>query len=508
MKRSLAWLSVWVVACGDSGGVTNQNPVAPERDAAAATAPAQNPEKPAGANDAAPVDGSPGPRGSISRDAPASATPDATSDMPTAGNAAPASDPDDAGTAGPLLDAFPGAEGFGRHARGGRGGDVYHVINLNDSGPGSLREGIESAGGPRTIVFEVSGTIALVTTLHIQNKVGLTIAGQTAPGDGITLRDRPFFVKDSEHIVVRFLRSRLGDVSRSQDDAMSVTGSSNIIFDHCSASWSVDSVFDLTKETGLVTVQWCIISEALYDSVHAKGPHSMAVGWDGKGAGGGSYHHNLLASCNSRMPRIDSSPGPLVDARNNLIYNWGMGNAYGGEMARMNFVGNYYKYGPASKSRGWVFATSQMGLVFVRDNHVDGSPEVTRDNARGVTHGLVPDEFEVAPVETDPATVAYERVLRWAGASKARDAVDARIVADVEARTGAIIDSQAQVGGWPELRTRDPVADTDRDGMADAWERANGLDPTNPADRNGVPNGDGYTNLEGYLHSLVAHVFE
>ncbi|MGC4087424.1 MAG: hypothetical protein QM756_05950 [Polyangiaceae bacterium] len=338
--------------------------------------------------------------------------------------------------------AFPGAEGFGKNTLGGRLGDVYHVTSLADSGAGSLREGVTTASGPRTIVFELSGTIALASDLRIQAKSKLTIAGQTAPGDGITLRNHALFVDASQHIVVRYLRMRLGDTAGVESDAASVTNSSNIIFDHCSLSWSVDSVFDLTKYTGLATVQWSIMSEALMNSVHSKGPHSMAVGWDGKGAGGSSYHHNLLASCNSRMPRVDGidpagNPGPLVDMRNNVIYNWGSGLAYGGEFANMNFIANYLKPGPSSTNLGWLFEVSgAAGRIYVSGNYVDGQSGISSNNASGVNQGVVSQVFSVVSMPTDTAAAAYDSVLALVGASKVRDSVDTRIINDVRNRTG------------------------------------------------------------------------
>lgn len=412
------------------------------------------------------------------------------------------------GASGRVL-AFPGAEGFGKYAQGGRGGDVYHVTSLADSGGGSFRDGVTTATGPRTIVFDVSGTIALGSDLQITGKSNMTIAGQTAPGDGITLRNHAIFIDASSHIVVRYIRSRMGDTEGIESDAASVTNSSNIIFDHCSLSWSVDSVFDLTKFTGLATVQWCILSEALNNSVHSKGPHSYAAGWDGKGAGGASYHHNLLASCNSRMPRVDGIdpmglPGPLVDIRNNVIYNWGSGFAYGGEFANMNFVDNYLKPGPSSTRLGWLFEVSgPAGRIFVSGNFVDGQPGITADNATGVNIGVVTTAFPVVSVPDETAAAAYEAVLASVGASRVRDAVDVRVIADVRNRTGRIIDSQNDVGGWPTLQSAPPPPDTDGDGMPDSWETSHGLDPRNAADGKGDGNRDGYTNLEEYLNSLA-----
>lgn len=424
--------------------------------------------------------------------------------------------------------AFPGAEGFGRFSHGGRGGKVYRVVNLNDAGPGSLREAIE-ANGPRTIVFGVSGLIELKQPLVLRNG-NCTIAGQTAPGAGICLKNFAFVVDNTSHVIIRYMRFRPGDSSGKEGDAVSVTGSNQIIIDHCSMSWATDGIFDLTKGTGLVTVQWCIISECLYDSVHSKGPHSTGGGFDGSGAGGGSYHHNLLASCVSRMPRIDAFGDVLVDVRNNVIYNWGGTGSYGGEKARMNFIGNYYKHGPATpdKTKSAIFsAASTESRLYLGDNFVDGSSKATRnpwDDPRAVLYRtetgvsietLKADQpFEVAPVTTHSARDAYGLVLQHAGASLRRDAVDTRLVEEVERRRAmggnsfgektGIIDSPTEVGGWPEYVSEQGPPDSDGDGMPNDWELRMGFNPEDPEDGKTDPNGDGYTNLEDYLNDIVS----
>ncbi len=417
----------------------------------------------------------------------------------------------------PLVTAFPGAEGFGAYAVGGRGGKVYTVTTLADQGPGSLREALE-ATGPRTVVFAVSGTIRLASPIRVTNPY-LTVAGQTAPGDGICLAGHTLII-ETHDVILRYLRFRPGDLAGVETDALSVRGGYHVMIDHCSLSWSVDSLLDLTVGSGLNTVQWCILSEALNQSWHSKGAHGYAAGWDGSGAGGSSYHHNLLATCNSRMPRIDKYarvPRVLVDVRNNVIYNWGSNSAYGGEFADMNWVNNYYKPGPATAAgvRSRLFESdSEMNKMYLSGNYLEGSPRVTADNWRGVNFRSgsmktlrVDTPFKVAPVQTEPVETAYRRVLAEAGAVlPKRDPVDERIVRDVQAGTGRLIDSQDEVGGWPELRTYNVPVDTDRDGMPDWWEEANGLDPTDPEDRNRVDS-TGYTCLEVYLHSLTQGVF-
>ena len=419
--------------------------------------------------------------------------------------------------------AFPGAEGYGKFATGGRGGRVIAVTNLNDSGPGSLREAID-AEGSRTVVFRVSGTIKLEKSLSIRNPY-ITIAGQTAPGDGICLKDWSLNINANE-VIVRYLRVRPGSASGKGLDAISGGGCENVIIDHCSASWSVDECVSIYSAARNVTVQWCLISESLSQSVHKKGRHGYGGIWGGQNA---SWHHNLLAHHSSRNPRIvgRSVGDQLVDLRNNVIYNWGHNSCYGGDGdVRVNLVNNYYKHGPATRKniRARV-ANPSPGKDpknwWIAGNYVFDSPEVTADNWLGVhtSDGISVDDvrasqpFEVAPVTTHSAQEAFELVLKQAGATlPRRDSLDARIVE--EARTGTarfgetyegggkgIIDSPQAVGGWPELKSLPAPADTDGDGMPDDWEKAQGLDPGNPDDRNKV-GADGYTMLEKYLNSI------
>lgn len=417
--------------------------------------------------------------------------------------------------------AFPGAEGFGRFTTGGRGGKVVEVTNLNDSGLGSLRAAIEDEG-VRTIVFRVSGTIVLQSFLTIE-KGDITIAGQTAPGDGICIRDYPLIV-DADNVIIRYIRSRLGDVHHLAEDALSALFRRDIIIDHCSFSWGTDEVATVRDNVN-TTMQWCIISESLYHSYHPKGDHGYGGIWGGKGA---TFHHNLLSDHSSRNPRFDGSryhhepEKEIVDFRNNVIYNWGFNSAYGGEGGNQNIISNYYKYGPGSKHKNRIVEPwDSTGRWYVTDNFVYGYPEVTADNWAGgvqgeyANFGRVNSPFPHPAIITQSAEEAYELVLANAGAVfPKRDSVDARIIREIRSGTetyggawgasSGIIDSQTQVGGWPKLKSSEAPKDSDSDGMPDSWEEAHGLNPENPDDRNDDQNQDGYTNLENYLNELVS----
>jgi len=428
--------------------------------------------------------------------------------------------------------AFPGAEGFGAYAQGGRGGDVYTVTNLNDSGEGSLRHAIKSANGPRTIVFAVSGLIHLKEELEVK-KDYLTIAGQTAPGDGICLRDHAISI-DASHVIVRFIRSRLGDEAGINTDAISIEDGHNIIIDHCSASWSVDEV--LSCSTGekdkldSVTVQWCIISEALNNSIHYKGEHGYGALIRGCYGAKYTYHHNLFAHNKSRNPRpgnydynhrgIDPQ-GLQFDFRNNVIYNWeGSRPGYDGDkesVCRYNYVGNYGKPGPDSDQKGYAYSTdSKYFQGYFSGNFFFGSvPEDQWELVR-FDKGWSDTEIETykqekpfptGPIRTQSALDAYASVLRSAGASHMRDEVDLRVLSDVQNGTGSLINHEKEVGGWPQYNTYNVKPDSDLDGMPDEWELSRNLDPYDPADRNGDADKDKYTNLEEYLNSLAEGLF-
>ena len=420
------------------------------------------------------------------------------------------------------LSAFPGAEGYGAESIGGRGGRVIEVTNLNDDGPGSLREAVE-VNEPRIVVFRVSGNIELESRLRIDCPY-ITIAGQTAPGDGICLKDHALIVS-TDHVIVRYIRSRLGDNDGAEDDSISVSGGRNIILDHCSASWSVDETLSVTTDSndlGNVTIQWCMITESLNCSVHSKGCHGYGSLVRGCFGNGYSFHHNLYAHHRGRNPRpgnynnhnIDPN-GLIFDFRNNVVYNWrGYYAGYNHDsdsITRMNFIGNYYVQGPDSSDDYAFNERCSYSKAYFSDNWMNGSRP--RDPWSLVSFGGFSESqiaaykllnpIAVPPVGTDDGFTAYELVLADAGTTfPQRDAVDARVIEDVINGTGGIIDDEDEVGGWPELKSDSPPLDTDHDGMPDDWEIMYCLDPNDSSDANGDSDGDGYTNIEEYINWL------
>ncbi|ALJ01754.1 hypothetical protein DC20_21465 (plasmid) [Rufibacter tibetensis] len=442
--------------------------------------------------------------------------------------------------------AFPGAEGFGKYATGGRGGKVAEVTNLQDDGPGSFRQALkEHPGEPLTVVFRVAGIIELQSEIQVKRS-NITIAGQTAPGDGICLKGHSFILnganaksKGGNHgnIIVRYLRSRPGGTAASGLYGFDMENCHDVIIDHCSFSWANEECAAL-YDTENTTVQWCIISEGLYNAGHMKGGRSYAGVWGGQKA---SYHHNLIANQVSRTVRFNGARAhdtiALVDYRNNVVYNWGRENAcYGGEVeipngqSKVNLVNNYYKPGPAtppnlkfvhanytaSKARG-------VGEWYLSGNVMKGHSQMTNDNwlgldlselpagNRGQAKAAAPFQVRVK-VPLESAETAYKRVLQDAGASfPSRDEVDARVVEETRKGTASgygsfgkagIIDSPAGVGGWPAYDAAKAPDDSDHDGMPDAWEKKHGLNPNDAEDRNGDRDKDGFTNLEEYLNRI------
>ncbi len=443
--------------------------------------------------------------------------------------------------------AFPGAEGYGKYVTGGRGGKVIYVTNLNDSGTGSLRAAINQSG-PRIVVFKVSGTIKLESELNITDNI--TIAGQTAPGGGITLRDYNVKVRGN-NVIIRYLRFRMGDAKNVENDALGGRFQKDIIVDHCSMSWSTDECVSFYQNENF-TLQWCVISESLRNSVHGKGAHGYAGVWGGKNA---SFHHNLLAHHDSRNPRLGEYANDpfaltdLVDIRNNVIYNWGGNSCYGGDAMNVNLVNNYWKPGPgtSNSTKERILSTGRSldstsplygiwGKFYVDGNFVNGSQRTTQDNwTYGVYNQFHGSQLPVSDadkkafkidvphnpgeVTTHSATKAYELVLDHVGASLYRDAVDKRAIDDTRSGTATImnggngstngyIDTPSAAGGWPELPTAEAPVDTDGDGMPNAWETEKGLDAANATDGNLKTLDEEYTNIEVYINSIVKHITE
>ena len=460
--------------------------------------------------------------------------------------------------------AFPGAEGGGAFVTGGRGGQVIHVTNLNDSGGGSLRAALNTKG-PRTIVFDVAGIIELKSTLKIESGYGdVTIAGQTAPGKGICLKNYTFRINAS-NVIIRFIHCRMGDECKTEDDAMNLYTSGNdiqdVIIDHCSLSWSTDECGSFYGMTNF-SLQWCILSEGLRNSIHGKGKHGYGGIWGGANA---TYHHNILAHHDSRNPRFDHDyvstlKGP-VDFVNNVIYNWGDNSSYGGESAnetntykQYNIVGNYYKPGPATASSKHRFidpwtkdcsnctkatgcSTIVPGHFYMTGNVMAGNDEAdagkTSDNWTGTTAdsdviGKIKSASpfywsgKAAVMTIHTADDAFRKALDHAGASLDRDDVDVRIARETRngtythkgsnGSTNGFIDSQSDAGGWPSYSATsqqlERVADSDKDGIPDYYEELFGLDKdrVSDADAKSLDTKGRYTNLEMYLHYLVRDI--
>lgn len=418
------------------------------------------------------------------------------------------------GTVHAQIPAFPGAEGFGSTTPGGRGGTVIEVTNLNGSGSGSFRDAC-LATGPRIVVFRVSGTIELGTSLTIANPY-LTIAGQTAPGEGICLKGNEFIV-GTHDVVIRGLRMRLGDQSGNKD-AFRISGSkatvNNIVIDHCSISWGMDENASVITLSSDVTFSWNIISEALMANDNSFG---FLLGKDGPTKI--TLHHNLFAHNRSRSAKIGRDV--TAEIINNIVYDYGTKGTTASPGTKANIIGNYYM--PGASTTGGLSSPvkgidiqlqgpgGQSGtdpLLYVQGNIGPGR-ETNAGDDWGVVNGdkryqSLQPAVEPSGVSITPVEELFDLVLDNAGVvSPARDAVDKRVVADVRNGTGKVILSQNEVGGWPALAGGTAPTDSDHDGMPDSWELANGLNPGDAADRNGDLDSDGYTNIEEYINSLI-----
>ena len=462
--------------------------------------------------------------------------------------------------------AFPTAEGFGKYTSGGRGGKVVEVTNLNDAGEGSLRWALTEAGRENaTIVFRVSGIIEVGPNPQrkgeraIRAKLkNVTIAGQTAPGEGILIRGGKLNLGGSENVIIRNIRARLGtkelerQAGESDADyrkrcfieggAIGIENARDIIIDHCCFGWSGEENMTM-YDNHYTTVQWCIVHEGLYNAGHHKGVRGYGAQWGGSPA---TFHHNLLSCNDSRSARLNGATNPKVDKnvfmeyQNNVNFNWGRRNScYGGENEAgegsshwCNFVGNYYKPGPAHPEDNVLIELSQArkgkqltgpSLWYFADNVMEGVK--TTDSWQMISNKtgfaidqmrqpqlLTTTEYQDYLTPAESAQKAYKHVLEKAGTIH-RDIIERRIITDVRsgkpkyqgksAGKQGIVDSPADAEGWPQYAPATPVADNDHDGMADEWERAHGLNPADPEDGKRVVSKEGYTALEVYLCSLM-----
>jgi pectate lyase len=421
------------------------------------------------------------------------------------------------------LPVFPGAEGFGTRTIAGRGGKVIEVTSLADSGPGTLRAALQDPS-PRVIVFRVGGIIELDENLNIDHPY-VTVAGQTAPGDGICIKNAGLVITTHD-VLIQHLRVRPGnegDVEPENNDAIAILGrhgnlggAYNVVIDHVSMSWGEDETISTWYGAHDVTISWSIISEALNRSRHRKETHSAGL-LIGDSSYHVSVHHNLLAHNDFRNPLI--SEGGTHDIVNNVVYNWGVLPAEIldlGANTFLNFVGNHFIPGPSTVEGPYEILFNEGDpRLYVLGNLGPHRPDPEMDDWALVGFGwgeagvapetyrsLIP--FDTAPITASSAAIAYERVLAEAGATvPRRDPVDIRVVDEVMRGTGAIIDSPDDVGGYPELAGGFAPLDSDHDGMPDDWEREMGLDPEDAFDGSADLDGDGYTNLEAYLHFLV-----
>lgn len=415
------------------------------------------------------------------------------------------------------LRAFPGAEGAGAMACGGRGGKALFVTNLDDSGAGSFRAAVE-ARGPRIVLFRVAGHIELKRPVRITHPY-VTISGQTAPGDGICLKNYGLEIGPTHEVIVRHLRCRPGDQTSGpgEMDAITIWDSKNVILDHCTAMWSTDEGLSVTRDCDNVTIQWCLIAEGL--TSHSMG--SIIGSYRGKI----TYHRNLYANNRSRNPRVSAwtyekgrqnDPGPIVDFRHNVIFNWAWEAGYAGgsnpemrELSRVNYVGNYLKPGPdtrpGSRSRAFRVNVGATTRMYFAENVVEGFDSNSKNKSLIFNDGgrlqMLDRAIPAPPVSPGDPQKVFRQVLDHAGATlPVRDATDGRVVEGVRSGKGHILSSHKDIGGWKPLRPGQPPQDEDHDGMPDSWERRHGFDPTDAGDQFEDPDGDGYPNLEEFIN--------
>jgi len=408
------------------------------------------------------------------------------------------------------LPAFEGAEGYGSRTQGGRGGQVLQVTNLDPEGPGSLRAALE-ATGPRIVVFTVGGTIDLMGRINVVNPY-VTIAGQTAPGAGISVKNGTISF-NTHDFIVRGIRVRVGDEPTGPPsgirDGIEANGTDayNGIIDHCSVAWGIDENVAITQGAHDITVSWCIITEGLRNSIHPEGAHSKGLMVNHSAGANHSLHHNFIAHNVDRNPQAVAPTN--IEVVNNIVYNYVFGGRFDNN-AKVHFIGNQWIPGPDTED-------GRMGIIvgefpgstraYVQGNIGPNRTEKTDDEWAITDAPRIYQSYSYLFSPTGIAALsteeAYDAVLYEAGAFP-RDQLDMAVVEDVRNGTGMIIDSQQEAGGWPVLFSGPSPVDTDADGMPDSWEAANNLNPFDPTDSAGDTDGDGYTNVEEYINRLLS----
>ena len=443
----------------------------------------------------------------------------------------------------PQIPAFPGAEGAGALTSGGRGGRVIEVTNLNDSGKGSLRDAL-NVSGPRIIVFRVGGTIELKTPIRITEPF-VTIAGQTAPGDGITIKNEVFRIATHD-VIIRYMRFRVGtqpstdpggtdslELINNPDNSSDKNAQVyNVIIDHSSISWAFDeniSLWNVREDINKienVTLQWSVISEALPSPNTGRRLGFLL----GAGVDNISIHHNLFANNGGRNPAMK---GGHIEVVNNVMYNnewdtrinWKPAENTVEDITFLNFIGNYAIKGTDSEDNFMLVvqpeAVNEPQEQQGHQVYVEGNMGAFRENLQEDEWAVVgggwnagdpaPRKWQISTplqipgvsITTQDYLTAYRRILLDAGASRVRDIVDKRVTQQVANRTGRSIRTPGDVGGYPTLVSGRAPNDTDHDGMPDDWESERGLNPQDPADSTKDRDGDGYTNVEEYINSLT-----